>query len=170
MDPDDACVDVPGPAENNGCPWPDRDGDSVPDKDDVCPDIPGTVANKGCPEITVEVQNALKAYAKTILFDTGKTTLKEASLEVLDNAAAILKQYPRSNFYIDGHTDSVGRESTNKTLSEGRASAVVAYLIDKGIASSRLEARGYGEDSPIASNNTRDGRRTNRRVEIILKK
>jgi len=169
MDPDDACVDVPGPAANNGCPWPDRDGDSVPDKDDICPDIPGTVANKGCPEITVEVQNALKAYAKTILFDTGKTTLKPASLEVLDNAAAILNQYPTSNFYIDGHTDSVGRDTTNQTLSEGRASAVVAYLIEKGVASSRLEARGFGESTPIASNKTRDGRKTNRRVEILLK-
>lgn len=167
-DPDDACPTVPGPAANNGCPWPDRDGDSVPDKDDLCPDVPGTVANQGCPEITLEVRNALSAYAKTILFDTGKTTLKDASLTVLDNAAAILKQYPLANFYIDGHTDSVGSEGLNQTLSEGRAAAVVNYLITQGVASRRLESRGYGESRPIASNNTREGRRTNRRVEIIL--
>ncbi|MCZ6594823.1 MAG: OmpA family protein [Bacteroidetes bacterium] len=168
-DPDDACPTVPGPAENNGCPWPDRDGDGVPDKDDLCPDVPGTVANQGCPEITIEVRNALSAYAKTILFDTNKTTLKEGSLEVLNNAAAILKQYPISNFYIDGHTDSVGREDSNQTLSEGRAGAVVDYLVSQGVASDRLESRGFGESRPIASNNTRAGRSTNRRVEINLK-
>jgi OOP family OmpA-OmpF porin len=166
----DACPDTPGPAANKGCPWPDKDGDGVADKDDLCPDVPGTVANKGCPEITVEVQNALQAYAKTILFDTGKTKLKASSLEVLNNAAAILNQYPTSNFYIDGHTDSVGSESSNQTLSQGRASAVVAYLIENGVASNRLEARGFGESSPIASNKTREGRTTNRRVEILLKK
>jgi len=110
----------------------------------------------------------LRAYAKTILFDTGKTTLKDSSLEVLDNAAAILNQYPLANFYIDGHTDSVGSESLNQTLSEGRAAAVVNYLITQGVASKRLESRGYGESRPIAPNNTREGRRTNRRVEIIL--
>lgn len=167
-DNEDNCPNEPGPKENNGCPWPDRDGDGVPDKDDLCPDVVGTVANQGCPEITVEVRNALSDYAKTILFDTGKTTLKESSLTVLNNAAAILKQYPTSKFYIDGHTDSVGREASNQTLSEGRASAVVAYLIEQGVASNRLTARGFGESRPIASNNTREGRRTNRRVEIIL--
>jgi outer membrane protein OmpA-like peptidoglycan-associated protein len=170
MDPDDKCVDVAGPAANNGCPWPDTDGDSVPDKDDLCPDVPGTVANKGCPEITIEVQNALKAYAKTILFDTSKTTLKPASLEVLNNAAAILNQYPISTFYVDGYTDSVGREASNQTLSEGRAASVVSYLISKGVASNRLESRGFGEANPLESNMTRAGRTTNRRVEILLKK
>ena len=117
---------------------------------------------------TFENRNALRAYAKTILFDTGKTTLKEASLAVLDNAAAILNQYPLANFYIDGHTDSVGRDALNQTLSEGRAASVVNYLITQGVASRRLESRGYGESRPIASNKTREGRRTNRRVEIIL--
>jgi outer membrane protein OmpA-like peptidoglycan-associated protein len=170
MDPDDKCVDVPGPAANQGCPWADGDGDGVADKDDLCPEVPGTIANQGCPEITAEVRNALQAYAKTILFDTGKTTLKPASLEVLDNASAILNEYPRSNFYVDGYTDSVGRDSSNLTLSKGRAASVVSYLVSKGVAADRLESRGFGEASPIANNNTRDGRRTNRRVEIILKK
>jgi outer membrane protein OmpA-like peptidoglycan-associated protein len=170
MDADDKCVDVPGPAANQGCPWADGDGDGVADKDDLCPEVPGTIANKGCPEITAEVRNALQAYAKTILFDTGKTTLKSASLEVLDNAGAILNEYPRSNFYVDGYTDSVGRESSNLKLSQGRAAAVVSYLVSKGVSADRLESRGFGEASPIADNNTRDGRRTNRRVEIVLKK
>jgi len=102
------------------------------------------------------------------LFDTNKTSLKDHSLTVLDNVAAILKQYPVANFYIDGHTDSVGREDSNQTLSEGRAASVVNYLITQGVASKRLESRGFGESRPIASNNTREGRRTNRRVEILL--
>lgn len=170
LDPVDNCVDVAGPAANQGCPWPDGDGDSVADKDDLCPEVPGTVANKGCPEMTVEVRNALSAYAKTILFDTGKTTLKPASLEVLDNAAAILNQYKLANFYVDGYTDTVGSESLNQRLSEGRAASVVTYLTSKGVAADRLESRGFGEASPIASNKTRDGRKTNRRVEILLKK
>jgi OOP family OmpA-OmpF porin len=170
LDPVDNCVDVAGPEANQGCPWPDNDGDSVADKDDLCPDVPGTVANKGCPEMTIEVRNALSAYAKTILFDTGKTTLKPASLEVLDNAAAILNQYKLANFYVDGYTDTVGSESLNQKLSEGRATSVVTYLTSKGVAADRLESRGFGEASPIASNKTRDGRRTNRRVEILLKK
>ena len=167
-DPKDGCPTVAGPKENNGCPWPDRDNDGVADKDDLCPDVPGTVANDGCPELTVEVRKALNDYAKTILFDTGKTTLKPASLEVLTNVRDILKQYPNARFHVDGHTDSVGRESTNQTLSEGRAASVVNYLIENGIASNRLVARGFGESQPIASNKTRDGRHTNRRVEINL--
>ncbi len=167
-DKDDACPNEAGPKANNGCPWPDRDGDGVIDKDDQCPDVPGTVANNGCPELSVEVIKALSDYAKTILFDTGKTTLKPASLKVLDNVVAILKEYPNARFHIDGHTDSVGSEANNQKLSEGRASSVVNYLIERGIPSNRLVARGFGESKPIASNATKDGRTTNRRTEINL--
>ena len=69
---------------------------------------------------------------------------------------------------MDGHTDSVGRDTTNQSLSEGRAAAVVSYLVSKGVASSRLQSRGFGETKPLVSNNTKDGRSTNRRVEIIV--
>ncbi len=167
-DPDDECPDVAGPAENNGCPWPDSDGDGVADKDDLCPDVPGTVANEGCPEVTEAVQKTLLDYAKTILFDTGKSTIKEESQAVLNNIVAILNEYRNAKFTIDGHTDSVGSASLNQKLSEERAYSVMNYLIENGVASNRLQAAGYGEDRPIASNNTREGRRTNRRVEINL--
>jgi outer membrane protein OmpA-like peptidoglycan-associated protein len=167
-DPDDECPDVAGPAENNGCPWPDKDGDSVPDKDDLCPDVPGTVANQGCPEITEGVRKSLNEYAKTILFDTGKSSIKDQSAGVLNNIIEILKEYANARFNIEGHTDSVGSAKLNQSLSEERAGAVRNYLIENGIASDRLESAGYGEDRPIASNNTREGRRTNRRVEINL--
>ena len=167
-DPDDECPTVPGPAENNGCPWPDRDGDSVPDKDDLCPDVPGTVANNGCPEVTEAVRNALLSYAKTIVFDTGKSTIKEQSEEVLNNIVDILNEYTNSNFLIEGHTDSVGSESLNQKLSENRANSVMNYLISHGINSSRLTHQGFGESRPIDSNKTRAGRANNRRVEISL--
>ena len=169
-DPDDKCPTVAGPAANGGCPWPDRDGDSVIDKDDECPDVPGTVANNGCPELPEAVKAALNAYAKTILFDTGKSTIKDQSASVLQDIIGILNEYPRANFNIEGHTDSVGSEKLNMTLSDARANAVMNYLISNGIASNRLNAKGYGEGKPLVSNDTKEGRSNNRRVEINLNK
>ena len=167
-DGDDSCPNVAGPAANKGCPWPDRDGDSIIDKDDLCPDLPGTVANQGCPEVTEAVRKSLNDYAKTILFDTGKTSIKFLSEEVLGNIAGILKEYPNSRFNVEGHTDSVGSEKLNQTLSEGRAQAVVDWLVKNGIASSRLVSTGFGESKPLMTNKTRNGRERNRRVEINL--
>jgi outer membrane protein OmpA-like peptidoglycan-associated protein len=138
----------------------------VPDKDDLCPDLVGTVANNGCPEVTEAVRKTLLDYAKTILFDTGKSTIKPQSADVLNNIADILDDYPNVNFRVEGHTDSTGSDALNKRLSGERAQAVVNYLIEKGIPSERMTSVGYGEERPIADNNTREGRRTNRRVEI----
>ena len=165
-DQNDECPNTPGPAENSGCPWPDRDGDGIADKDDLCPDLVGTVANNGCPEVTEAVRQTLLDYAKTILFDTGKATIKPASAEVLNNIAAILADYPNVKFRIEGHTDSSGSDALNKRLSEERAASVMNYLIEKGIPSELMTAEGYGEERPIADNKTSQGRRTNRRVEI----
>ncbi|WP_417865252.1 OmpA family protein [Xanthomarina gelatinilytica] len=169
-DKDDKCPNEAGPAANNGCPWPDRDGDGVADKDDLCPDKVGTVANQGCPEVTEAVQKSLNAYAKTILFDTGKSSIKEQSAEVLQNIIGILNEYPNAKFSIEGHTDSVGSEALNMKLSKERASSVMNYLISNGVASNRLTHEGYGESRPIDSNKTRAGRANNRRVEINLVK
>jgi OOP family OmpA-OmpF porin len=166
----DKCPEVAGPAANGGCPWPDRDGDGVPDKDDQCPDKVGTVANNGCPEVTEAVAKALNSYAKTILFDTGKATIKDQSAAVLADIIGILNEYSNANFNIEGHTDSVGSEASNQKLSEERASAVMNYLISNGIASNRLSAKGYGESKPLDSNATKEGRSNNRRVEINLNK
>ncbi|MBO0321108.1 OmpA family protein [Muricauda sp. CAU 1633] len=167
-DKDDDCPNEAGPAENNGCPWPDRDGDGVLDKDDQCPDVAGTVANNGCPEVTEEVQKQLNDYARTILFDTGKSSIKAESTSVMVDIIQILNEYPTAKFTVEGHTDSVGSETLNQKLSESRANSVRDFLIDKGIASDRLTAIGYGEAKPIATNNTRAGRAQNRRVEINL--
>ena len=169
-DNEDECPTVAGPKANNGCPWPDRDGDGVPDKDDLCPDLPGTVANNGCPEVTEAVRKALNSYAKTILFDTGKATIKEQSAGVLNDIIGIMKEYPNAKFLIEGHTDSVGSDSLNMKLSKDRAESVENYLQANGIADERLSHKGFGEDRPLDSNKTRDGRANNRRVEISLDK
>lgn len=169
-DKDDACINEAGPAENKGCPWADKDGDSVLDKDDACPEVAGTVANNGCPEVTEEVQKKLNDYARTILFDTGKSSIKAESTAVMVDIITILAEYPTAKFTVEGHTDSVGSSKLNQKLSDSRAGSVRSFLIDKGIGADRLTSIGYGEDKPIATNNTRAGRKSNRRVEINLVK
>ncbi|OWW24053.1 flagellar motor protein MotB [Zobellia sp. OII3] len=173
LDEDDKCPNEPGAAENEGCPWPDTDNDGVLDKDDECPNEMGTVANKGCPEapeVTEEVQKQLNDYAKTILFNSGKASIKSESTAVLVDIISILKEYPDAKFSVEGHTDSIGSKATNQKLSESRAMSVRDFLIKNGIDASRLTAVGFGEDKPIASNMYKDGRAQNRRVEINLVK
>ncbi|MBS7786039.1 OmpA family protein [Flavobacterium sp. CYK-55] len=169
-DKSDKCPQVKGPKENGGCPWPDTDGDGVLDKDDKCVDVKGTVANNGCPEISEEQVNKLNAYAKTILFNSGKSTFQQQTYPVLQSIAAILKEYPSSSFSIEGHTDSDGKDAANQKLSEERAAAVKNYLIENGIAASRLTSAGFGESKPIDSNKTKAGKANNRRVEVKLVK
>ena len=167
-DKDDKCPDVAGPAENGGCPWPDTDGDGVLDKDDLCPNEAGPASNNGCPEPNDDDQKRLNQYAKTILFDNGKATIKFESAEILNQIINVLKKFPKSRFRIEGHTDSTGKRQKNIELSQNRADAVKIYLIQGGIASDRLESKGYGPDKPIASNKNKKGRALNRRVEINL--
>ncbi len=169
-DAKDGCPNEAGPAANNGCPYQDKDSDGVLDKDDKCPDVAGTVANNGCPEPTKEEQDQLNAYAKTILFASGKSTIKTQSESVLKDIVEILKKYPTSKFTVEGHTDSAGSAKLNQRLSDARANAVKNFLVENGIDQFRLSAVGYGEDKPIASNKTRAGRKENRRVEINLVK
>ncbi len=171
VDKDDACPQVAGPKENKGCPWPDTDGDGVLDKDDKCPTVVGPASNDGCPVApTVEVMATLNEYARTILFDTGKSSFKKDAEDVLKAMTAIFKEYPQADFVIAGHTDSVGSIKSNQLLSQSRADAVRDYLISNGINADRLTTVGYGENMPIDSNATRSGRANNRRTEVTLKK
>lgn len=168
VDKNDACPQVAGPADNKGCPWPDTDGDGVLDKDDECINVAGPASNKGCPEITTIEVAKLEELFKTVYFDTGKSTFKKETYVKLDEAAAIMSKFRTAKFTIGGHTDSVGSDARNLELSESRANAVKDYLVSKGVPSSNLEAKGYGENNPIATNMNKAGRAENRRVEVKL--
>jgi outer membrane protein OmpA-like peptidoglycan-associated protein len=103
-----------------------------------------------------------------LLFATGKSTLRDSSSNQLDKLVAFLQANPDRTVMIEGYTDSVGSEAMNAKLSLQRADAVKAYLVGRGIADQRLQAKGKGEGSPVASNDTASGRQQNRRVEIII--
>lgn len=103
-----------------------------------------------------------------LFFDTGKTELKPESLAQLDQMVAALKAQAALKVLIVGHTDNIGGTESNLALSQGRAQAVVAALVQRGIAAARLQARGVANFAPLASNATEDGRSRNRRVELVL--
>ena len=165
----DSCPNEAGPRGNRGCPWPDSDGDSVLDKDDNCPNEPGSAATNGCPDKpSAEVQKTLASYAKTINFEYGKSSYKAEAEKTLKAIVAIIVEYPKAKFVVEGHTDGIGSEGFNQTLSEERAESILTFLTSNGVAASRLTAKGYGESSPIASNSTEAGRAMNRRVDVKL--
>lgn len=103
-----------------------------------------------------------------ILFPTGKSTLSQSAEAALTRVAYNLKQFPDTDVTVVGFTDNTGSEQFNQTLSEQRAASVTNFLEKDGVASSRLKALGMGENDPIASNNTVEGRAQNRRVEIYI--
>jgi len=103
-----------------------------------------------------------------VLFDTNKAQLKSGGSRSLQKLADFLKQYPQRKARIEGYTDSTGGADYNQALSERRANAVRTSLMDMGISNDRISTHGYGEDSPVATNDTASGRQLNRRVEIIL--
>lgn len=104
---------------------------------------------------------------RDIVFDTEKATLKSESYRTLNELGRIIEEWPRLRVQISGHTDSVGEADFNKDLSERRAKAVRAYLLEKfAIGSEQLIAVGHGESKPVASNDTAEGRAQNRRVEF----
>ena len=168
LDKDDKCASVAGPAANSGCPWPDTDGDGVLDKDDNCKNEVGPASNKGCPEpvITKEATDVIAFTAKSILFNSGRASFKTGVSKQLDAIADVMAKYNKATFAIGGHTDSSGPAANNLKLSEKRAMAVRDYLVRKGVAATRLEAKGFGEGFPVDSNKTRAGMANNRRVEI----
>ncbi len=101
-----------------------------------------------------------------VTFDFGKANLKPQFYPALDNVANTLAQYNQTIVEVSGHTDSVGSDAANQTLSVQRANSVGNYLIGKGLVRERFEIVGFGETQPVASNDTDSGRALNRRVEI----
>ena len=119
-------------------------------------------------KLLAELQKNGEVKLEGIYFDTGKDTLKEQSKPTLLTTAALMKKYPSLILEIQGHTDSVGSDDANLMLSTNRAKSVKNALVDLGIEAKRLKAKGYGEKTPIATNDTEEGRAHNRRV--VLKK
>jgi outer membrane protein OmpA-like peptidoglycan-associated protein len=101
-----------------------------------------------------------------INFDTAKATIQPESMKIIDEVASMLKGAGNLTLEVGGHTDNIGAATANQTLSEARAKSVVAALIQRGIAASRLQAKGYGQTVPIADNRSEEGRAKNRRVEL----
>jgi len=164
IDSKDKCPNVAGTVK--GCPDSDKDG--VIDSKDKCPNVAGPI--NGCPkadELSNEEASVLGKYAKTIKFNTGKFSFKQGISNTLDKIAQVMNKHKEINFEIDGYTDSSGNKAKNLKLSQDRAQAVVDYLASHGIDRSRLIAKGFGIEKPIATNKTAAGRAENRRVEIV---
>jgi uncharacterized repeat protein (TIGR01451 family) len=162
----DTCPLDPGPAENKGCPDTDRDGDTVVDRLDRCPGEAGLPRNAGCPDVSVG--DGRLDIIESVYFKTDRAEIEPRSFELLDKIAAVLVARPQMKIQVEGHTDSHGDDAYNKKLSQRRAEAVVAYLVNKKIVRSRLTARGFGEEKPIADNATAEGRAQNRRVVFTI--
>lgn len=103
-----------------------------------------------------------------MLFETGKAQLKGNAFANLGKLSNFMNSYPERTLVIEGHTDSVGSESSNMSLSQRRADAVRTYLLEQGVAANRLSAIGKGEGYPVADNDSNSGRALNRRVEVII--
>ena len=158
----DQCPETPAGVEVDpaGCPA-DEDLDGVANANDICPATPVGVSVdlSGCPAVD-------KLSLEGVNFEYKSSRLTSEAKAILDNVAEVLSA-SSSKFTVEGHTDSVGSASYNKNLSQARADSVMAYLASKGISTERMNAIGYGESSPVATNDTEAGRAVNRRVALV---
>jgi outer membrane protein OmpA-like peptidoglycan-associated protein len=163
-DGEDACPDIAG--NFKGCT--DTDGDGMADNEDRCPTQAVPAASGGCPEIKQEVKEQLVFAARAVRFESGSAMLLVSSYIILSEIGGIMRQYPDYDLTISGHTDDVGSDVTNLSLSEQRAEACRSFIIATGISEARISSAGYGETRPVGENTTVEGRRLNRRVEFGL--
>ena len=169
----DRCPNTPkGEAvDANGCSacQRDSDNDGVPDCNDKCPSTAAgnKVDANGCRVLSETGSLILQG----VNFATGSAVLTKGSKAVLDEAVSkmqpVMSEVPTLRIEVGGHTDNTGSARTNTRLSQKRAEAVMKYFVSKGIDASRLTAKGYGPDKPIADNKTKEGRTQNRRVELV---
>ena len=173
-DVDDACVDVPGVKSSNpkfnGCPE-DMDGDGIKNDVDACPDQKGepdpNPAKNGCPRAVIS--NGQIKVLDQVRFKTSSADILPGkdSEDVLQAVLKILKEHPElKKVRIEGHTDNRGAAEYNKALSKNRAASVAKWLVAHGIEALRLSSAGFGQDTPLTTNETEDGRQQNRRVEF----
>ena len=167
LDKDDACPEVAGPKENNGCPWPDTDGDGILDKDDACPTVPGLPEYNGCPKPAEEFAREATGALQGITFDFAKATLTSASNVKLDQAAEIIKSSNGGQFLVTGHTDKRGKESFNLRLSRERAAAVVKALEARGVNEHQLKSTGVGSREAVVPVDASNAEREKDRKVVV---
>ena len=122
--------------------------------------------NKGT--LTIMIEQSKSFTLDNVHFDSGKSSIKTSSYDELKELVEFLKLKPEIKIEIGGHTDNIGEDRANQNLSQERANSVKKYLVELGVVSSRLIAKGYGESTPIADNNTEKGKRLNRRTEVKI--
>jgi len=173
LDASDACPveaeDQDGFEDADGCPEPDNDADGVLDTDDACPMVKGTLSDRGCPSRVQFTEEGELIILDQIMFDTNQAVILPESFPILEAVRTTLdKRSSSAALRIEGHTDSVGQDFKNMTLSQQRAAAVRAWLTEHGTTAARLLPYGCGEKHPIASDDTPEGRAQNRRVVFQL--
>jgi OOP family OmpA-OmpF porin len=164
-DQTDRCPNTPAgmAVDAYGCHDGDADNDGVKDSMDKCPNSrAGAVVDAdGCEvQVVIELQG--------VYFDLDKATLKDESIAILDAAVATMGEHGSIVVEVAGHTDSTASEAYNQDLSERRAQVVYNYLVEQGVSADRMTWKGYGESSPIATNDTAEGRAKNRRTELVI--
>ena len=162
--------DKDGFEDSDGCPDPDNDKDGVLDAQDKCPTTAETMNgyqdSDGCPDVLPKKIQKFTGVIKGIRFVTGSAKLRRSSFTVLRKVVKLMNEFPELRLEIGGHTDDRGKREMNVDLSQKRAESVKAYLVGKGIADARLQAKGFGPDKPIGDNKKWAGRAQNRRVEF----
>jgi outer membrane protein OmpA-like peptidoglycan-associated protein len=167
--PCDACPDEVG-VKPDGCPVRDKDGDGIFDDKDKCINEPetknGFEDSDGCPDTLPDRVKKFTGVVQGIFFDQGKATIRAQSTPTLAGAVKVLQEFTSIRLEISGHTSSEGDAGFNQKLSQDRADAVKAWLVEKGVSPERIQTRGVGPDEPIGDNKTPAGRVKNRRIEF----
>jgi outer membrane protein OmpA-like peptidoglycan-associated protein len=160
----DACVAVVGPTDKCS---PDIDLDDIPDYRDVCLPTDDTIIASDRPgEDDLGCDGQLLILLNNVNFQVGNSYLDAASREALDRVAIALQRIPEQLIEVSAHTDNDGSSENNLRLSQNRAAAVRHYLMLRGVGPNQINSVGYGERLPLHSNETSNGRRDNRRVEL----
>ena len=175
LDINDECPNQPedkdGYLDQDGCPDLDNDNDGIPDEEDACPNQPETFNgfedSDGCPDQLNVFSVSKISYQAEEIFYENSAKIKPEGVQKLDQALEVIKQDHSSVWRVEGHMDTHGTEQYIRKMSYDRAAAVRDYFISHGISSSRIDVYGMSDDFPVGDNTTKEGRRKNRRIEIV---